>query len=42
MFKINGIIHFIDTVLTPPADIPTTAQATEFRSLVAAMIRRPR
>ena len=36
----NGIIHFIDTVLTPPVDIPTTAQATGIHdSLVAAVIQ---
>ena len=36
----NGIIHVIDTVLTPPVDIPTTAQSTGIHdSLVAAVIQ---
>ena len=36
----NGIIHVIDTVLMPPADIPTTASTTGIHdSLVAAVIQ---
>ena len=36
----NGIIHVIDTVLTPPVDIPTTATSTGIHgSLVAAVIQ---
>jgi len=36
----NGIIHVIDTVLTPPSDIPTTATSTGIHdSLVAAVIQ---
>ena len=36
----NGIIHVIDRVLTPPVDIPTTAQSTGIHdSLVAAVIQ---
>ena len=36
----NGIIHVIDKVLMPPADIPTTAQTTGIHtSLVAAVIQ---
>ena len=36
----NGIIHVIDKVLTPPVDIPATAQATGIHaSLVAAVIQ---
>ena len=36
----NGIIHVIDTVLTPPSDIPSTAQSTTIHdSLVAAVIQ---
>ena len=36
----NGIIHVIDQVLTPPVDIPTTAQSTTIHdSLVAAVIQ---
>ena len=36
----NGIIHVIDTVLTPPSDIPTTASSTGIHdSLVAAVIQ---
>ena len=36
----NGIIHVIDKVLTPPADIPATAQTTGIHtSLVAAIIQ---
>ncbi len=36
----NGIIHVIDSVLTPPVDIPATAQTTTIHdSLVAAVIQ---
>ena len=36
----NGIIHVIDKVLTPPVDIPATAQTTGIHdSLVAAVIQ---
>ena len=36
----NGIIHVIDSVLTPPVDIPATAQSTTIHdSLVAAVIQ---
>ncbi|MEJ6562898.1 MAG: fasciclin domain-containing protein, partial [Euryarchaeota archaeon] len=36
----NGVIHIIDTVLTPPVDIPATAQTTGIHnSLVAAVIQ---
>ena len=36
----NGIIHVIDKVLTPPANIPATAQSTGIHSsLVAAVIQ---
>ncbi len=36
----NGVIHVIDKVLTPPADIPATAQTTGIHtSLVAAIIQ---
>ncbi|MDE0869971.1 MAG: fasciclin domain-containing protein, partial [Candidatus Poseidoniaceae archaeon] len=36
----NGVIHVIDTVLSPPIDIPATAQTTGIHnSLVAAVIQ---
>ncbi len=36
----NGVIHIIDTVLTPPVDIPATAQTTGIHnSLVAAVVQ---
>ena len=36
----NGIIHVIDAVIQPPADIPTIASGSDdFESLVAALVR---
>ena len=36
----NGVIHVIDTILTPPVDIPATAQSTGVHnSLVAAVVQ---
>ena len=36
----NGVIHIIDTVLSPPVDIPATAQTTGIHTaLVAAVIQ---
>ena len=36
----NGVIHVIDTILTPPVDIPATAQSTGIHnSLVAAVVQ---